>query len=91
MSDKQFDFFRVMPVGYMTAYSGENVPGGFMEVDGQRLSKSENMRLFNILRGVVSDEGEYFVLPKKQAIFDISKSKFGGVDIKTHKIIMKIA
>lgn len=90
MIEKQEQLLKIMPVGYMTAFVGESIPAGFMEINGQRLSKTDNIKLFNILRGVVLDEGDYFVLPNKQKIFDLSKSNFGGFDINSSKIIMKI-
>lgn len=91
MNEKQLSFLKVMPIGYMTAFVGDTIPTGFIEVDGQKLIKSDNMKLFNILRGVVLDQGDYFVLPDKRKIFEISKSNFGGVDVQKSKIIMKVA
>lgn len=90
MNDKQVNVLKVMPIGYMTAFQGDSIPTGFIEVNGQKLLKSENQKLFNILKGVVTEDGDHFILPNKQKIFDISKSNFGGMDIQTCKIIMKI-
>jgi hypothetical protein len=86
MTDKQAEFLKVMPVGYMTPFSGDVIPEGFMEVNGQRLLKSPNMRLFNILRGVVVDDDVYFVLPTKQKVSTL----FSGFDPEKSRIIMKV-
>jgi hypothetical protein len=86
MNDKQLEFLKVMPVGYMTPFAGDVIPDGFMEVNGQRLIKGDNMRLFNILRGVVVDDDVYFVLPTKQKL----SSMFNGFDPQKSRIIMKV-
>jgi hypothetical protein len=86
MNEKQLEFLKVMPVGYMTPFSGDAIPQGFMEVNGQRLIKCDNMRLFNVLRGVVVDDDVYFVLPTKQKL----SSLFSGFDPEKSRIIMKV-
>jgi hypothetical protein len=86
MNEKQSEFLKIMPVGYMTPFSGDEIPTGFMEVNGQRLIKSDNMKLFNILRGIVVDEDIYFMLPTKQKV----SSLFSGFDSQKCKIIMRV-
>lgn len=86
MNDKQSEFLKVMPVGYMTPFFGDEIPQGFVEVNGQRLAKTDNMKLFNTLRGVVEDDGSHFVLPTKQKISKL----FSGFDSDRGKIIMRL-
>lgn len=86
MNEKQLEFLKVMPVGYMTPFQGDVIPVGFMEVNGQRLIKRDNMSLFNMLRGVVVDEDVYFSLPTKEKV----SSMFSGIDSQKSKIIIKV-
>lgn len=86
MIDKQAEFLKVMPVGYMMPFSGDTIPQGFMEVNGQRLIKSDNLRLFNILKGIVIDDDVYFVLPTKQKV----SALFNGFDPEKGKIIIRV-
>lgn len=62
------DSFSWLPIGYMIACPNDIVPTNFIEVDGQRLSKTEYGDVFDILRGNVIDNGDTFLLPKKETI-----------------------
>lgn len=59
------DVLSWLPIGYMINFPCLVCPDNFIEVDGQRLSKSEYQDVFDVLRGNVVDEGATFVLPKK--------------------------
>lgn len=86
MDSKTISFLTALPVGYMTCFSNSEVPEGFIEIDGQRMIKKDNINLFNILRGNVIDDGDTFVLPNKEKI----SSMFKGFDPQKSKIILKI-
>lgn len=59
--------FSWLPIGNMIAHSG-SIPKNFLEVDGQRLHKLEYPIIFNTLKGCVVDDGDFFVLPKKESV-----------------------
>lgn len=61
----EFDVLSWLPIGYMINFPCDVCPTNFIEVDGQRLSKSEYQDVFDVLRGNVIDDGDTFVLPKK--------------------------
>jgi hypothetical protein len=77
------DVLEWLPVGYMINFPYDNFPINFIEVDGQTLSKSEYQDVFDILKGNVIDEGDTFVLPRK----DVLKVLFGG---NNEKIILRL-
>jgi hypothetical protein len=62
------DTFTWLPVGYMTASIGVNVPSNFIEVDGQLLSKQEYAEVYEVLRGSVKEDAENFFLPSKDEV-----------------------
>jgi hypothetical protein len=83
MSD-MLNFLASLPVGYMFCYSGCDVPDDYIEVNGQRLLKSEYPMLHQILLGNVIDDGTHFILP------DSSKVRLLFDDTPNTKIIVKI-
>jgi hypothetical protein len=60
-----------LPVGYMFNYPLDDVPENFIEVFGQNLLKSEYMDLYQILRGNVSENGDYFTLPDAKTLMSL--------------------
>ena len=80
------EFLKIMPVGYMTPFSGNEIPQGFVEVKGQRLIKADNVRLYNVLKGIVVDEDIYYVLPTQEKVSPL----FNGFDSEKNKIIIKV-
>lgn len=77
------DVFSWLPIGYMIVSPTNSIPSNFIEVDGQRLSKMEYQDVYDILQGNVRDDGDTFVLPKRQ---DLSKL----FNDATSKIILKL-
>lgn len=82
MSDL-LNFLASLPIGYMFAYPNTDLPVDYMEVNGQRLLKSDYPILHEVLSGNVIDDGEYFVLPN-------SSSVSGMFNDQKAKIIVKI-
>jgi hypothetical protein len=72
------NFLASLPVGYMFAYPGTDMPEDYMEVNGQRLSKEQYFILHQVLLGNVVDDGSYFILPKSSEIspmFNVPNTK----------------
>ena len=78
------DMLNWLPIGYMATYMGE-LPENFIEVNGQRLSKMQYEEVYDILRGNVKEDGDFFILPLKADVQNL----FSLVD-SDHKIILKI-
>lgn len=68
----------------MTSFLGD-LPKNFIEVDGQRLSKCQYSEVYDILRGNVAEDGEFFILPIKAKVREL----FSSTDVND-KIILKI-
>lgn len=85
-NEKMMSFLSALPLGYMTCVKSDLVPEGFIEVDGQRLNKHDNLKLFNVLQGNVIDEGETFLLPQRAKLAPM----FNNFDSNTSKIVLKI-
>lgn len=78
------DMLNWLPIGYMTSYNGDT-PNNFIEVDGQKLSKADYSEVYEILKGNVVEDGDFFILPIKsvvQGLFSLDDAKY--------KIILKI-
>lgn len=85
MNKEQVEFFGWLPVGYMVETLGQ-VPMNFIEVDGQRLLKQQYQDLFETMRGTVQEDGDGFILPKKQQLQHL----FPEAIVKKSKIILKL-
>lgn len=81
------DMFPWLPIGHMIAHVGD-VPTNFIIVDGQHLYKSEHPLVYKALQGCVQEDGNLFVLPKKENIAHLFSDYY---QTKECNIILKVA
>lgn len=81
MSDVK-NFLASLPIGYMFAYEGVDVPENFLELSGQRLSKKEYPLLHLMLINVASDDGDDFILPNASSVSDLFPNSAGKIIVK---------
>lgn len=81
------DMFPWLPIGHMIAHVGQ-VPTNFVIVDGQKLYKSKYPLVYKALKGCVLDDGDVFVLPKRDNIMHMFSDYYHTNDCN---IILRVA